>query len=207
MPSLFFHRMEPMTQDARLQQVLALIDAENRQDPNQELAEGQHWPKEYLYSCRMSDTLAKFAPNAPEILQIACRAQHIKRWSIPRSDYPMDKAGYKRWRSELAQFHGDVTASLMARVGFDEPEQQQVKDLLLKKQLKRDPLVQTLEDVICLVFIRYYLAGFATRHEESKLVDIIRKTWGKMSADGHAAALQVPLTPAMQALVGKALQG
>ncbi|WP_298715749.1 DUF4202 domain-containing protein [uncultured Oceanisphaera sp.] len=196
-----------MTQDSRLQQVLALIDAENREDPNQELADGQHWPKEYLYSCRMSDTLAQFMPNAPELLQIACRAQHIKRWSIPRSDYPMDKAGYKRWRTDLAQFHGDLTANLMAKVGYGEDEQQRVKELLLKKQLKRDPLVQALEDVICLVFIRYYLADFATRHQEDKLIDIIGKTWGKMSPDGHAAALQVPLAPAMQALVGKALQG
>lgn len=196
-----------MTQDSRLQQVLALIDAENREDPNQELADGQSWPKEYLYSRRMSDTLATFAPDASELLQIACRAQHIRRWSIPRSDYPMDKTGYKRWRTELAQFHGDLTANLMARVGFDETEQQQVKDLLLKKQLKRDSQVQALEDVICLVFIRYYLERFATRHEEDKLVDIIRKTWGKMSPDGHAAALQVSLSPAMQALVGKALQG
>ncbi|GAA3702534.1 hypothetical protein GCM10022421_06420 [Oceanisphaera sediminis] len=196
-----------MTQDSRLQQVLALIDAENREDPNQELADGQHWPKEYLYSCRMSDTLAQFMPNAPELLQIACRAQHIKRWSIPRSDYPMDKAGYKRWRSELAQFHGDLSANMMAKVGYDAGEQQRIKDLLLKKQLKRDPLVQALEDVICLVFIRYYLADFATRHQEDKLIDIIRKTWGKMSPDGHAAALQVSLAPAMQALVGKALEG
>ncbi|MBM7456401.1 hypothetical protein HNR62_002287 [Oceanisphaera litoralis] len=196
-----------MTQDSRLQQVLALIDAENREDPHQEQAEGQSWPKEYLYSRRMSKTLADFAPDAPELLQVACRAQHIKRWSIPRADYPMDRAGYKRWRSELAQFHGDLTANLMARVGYGEDEQQRIKALLLKKQLKRDPQVQTLEDVICLVFIRYYLEDFATRHEEEKLIDIIRKTWGKMSPDGHAAALQIPLSSEIQALVGKALQG
>ncbi|PPL17943.1 hypothetical protein UN63_03345 [Oceanisphaera arctica] len=196
-----------MTQNSRLQQVLALIDAENREDPNQVQAEGQSWPKEYLYSRRMSETLTDFAADAPELLQIACRAQHIKRWSIPRAGYPMDRAGYKRWRSELAEFHGELTANLMARVGYDEGEQQRIRDLLLKKQLKRDPQVQALEDVICLVFIRYYLEDFATRHSEEKLVDIIRKTWGKMSPDGHAAALQIPLSSEIQALVGKALQG
>ncbi len=196
-----------MTQNSRLQQVLALIDTENREDPNQVQAEGQSWPKEYLYSRRMSKTLADFVPDAPELLQIACRAQHIKRWSIPRAGYPMDRAGYKRWRSELAQFHGDLTAKLMASVGYGEDEQHRIQDLLLKKQLKRDPQVQMLEDVICLVFIRHYLEDFATRHSEEKLVDIIRKTWGKMSPDGHAAALQIPLSSQMQALVGKALQG
>ncbi|WP_417613984.1 DUF4202 domain-containing protein [Oceanisphaera sp.] len=194
-----------MTEHSRLQRVLALIDAENRQDPNQELADGQHWPKEYLYSVRMSARQAEFVPEASELLQIACRAQHIKRWHIARSGYPMDRAGYKRWRTDLGQFHGDLTAELMARVGYSDAEQQHIKDLLLKKQLKRDPEVQALEDVICLVFIEFYLADFATRHSEEKLLDIIRKTWGKMSAAGQAAALRLSLTPEVQALVGKAL--
>ena len=194
-----------MMEHSRLQRVLALIDAENRQDPNQEQADGQDWPKEYLYSVRMSTKQAEFVPDASELLQIACRAQHIKRWHIARASYPMDRAGYKRWRMDLGQFHGDLTAELMARVGYSAAEQQQIKDLLLKKQLKRDPEVQALEDVICLVFIDFYLADFATRHGEDKLLDIIRKTWAKMSAAGQAAALRLSLNPKVQALVGKAL--
>ncbi|MFD1007427.1 DUF4202 domain-containing protein [Oceanisphaera ostreae] len=194
-----------MTGSSRLQQVLALIDAENRQDPNQEQADGQTWPKEYLYSVRMSAKQAEFAPNASELLQIACRAQHIKRWHIARASYPMDRAGYKRWRTDLGAFHGDFTAELMAKVGYGDVEQQQIKDLLLKKQLKRDPQVQALEDVICLVFMDFYLADFATRHSEEKLIDIIQKTWGKMSPAGQAAALQLSLSPAVQVLVSKAL--
>ncbi|GGB32535.1 hypothetical protein GCM10011502_01960 [Oceanisphaera marina] len=195
-----------MTERSRLQQVLALIDAENKQDPNQQLIGGQTWPKEYLYSVRMSSKQAEFAPEASELLQIACRAQHIKRWHVARASYPMDRAGYKRWRTDLGAFHGELTAQLMARVGYSTADQEQIKDLLLKKQLKRDPEVQTLEDIICLVFIDFYLADFATRHSEEKLLDIIRKTWGKMSAAGQAAALNLRLTPAVQALVGKALQ-
>ncbi|ATG74946.1 hypothetical protein AN401_14645 [Zobellella denitrificans] len=194
-----------MTQDSRLQQVLDAIDAENRQDPHQEQADGQSWPKEYLYSLRMSEQLARFAPNASELLQIAARAQHIRRWTVPRTDYPMDRAGYKHWRTDLAKYHGELTAKLMENAGYNEMEQERVKALLLKKQLKRDDEVQTLEDVICLVFIHYYLEDFATKHEEEKLLDIIRKTWGKMSEAGHAAALQVPLSPPVQSLVGKAL--
>ena len=195
-----------MTERSRLQQVLALIDAENKQDPNQQLIGGQTWPKEYLYSVRMSSKQAEFAPEASELLQIACRAQHIKRWHVARASYPMDRAGYKRWRTDLGAFHGELTAQLMARVGYSTADQEQIKDLLLKKQLKRDPEVQTLEDIICLVFIDFYLADFATRHSEEKLLDIIRKTWGKMSPAGHTAALGLSLTPAVQALVGKALQ-
>ncbi|PSJ46418.1 DUF4202 domain-containing protein [Zobellella endophytica] len=194
-----------MTQDSRLQQVLDAIDAENRQDPHQEQADGQSWPKEYLYSLRMSEQLARFAPNASELLQIAARAQHIRRWTVPRTDYPMDRAGYKHWRTDLAKYHGELTAKLMENAGYGEEDQERVKALLLKKQLKRDDEVQTLEDVICLVFIHYYLEDFATKHEEEKLLDIIRKTWGKMSEAGHAAALKVPLSAPVQSLVGKAL--
>lgn len=194
-----------MTAHSRLAQVLALIDAENKQDPNQELADGQGWPKEYLYSVRMTAQLAEFMPQAGELLQIACRAQHIKRWSIARASYPMDRAGYQRWRTELGRLHGDLTAELMARVGYDAADQQAIKDLLLKKQLKHNPQVQALEDVICLVFMRYYLMDFAQRHTEEKLIGIIRKTWAKMSSEGQAAALNLSLSPEVQVLVGKAL--
>lgn len=189
----------------RLKEVLALIDAENQQDPNQEQADGNIWPKEYLYGLRMTEQLAEFAPDASELLQIACRGQHIKRWSIARASYPMDRAGYKRWRTDLGAFHGDLTAELMAKVGYSEAEQAEIKDLLLKRQLKRDPQVQALEDVICLVFMRYYLADFATRQSEEKLISIIQKTWAKMSDQGQAAALKLNLSPEVLTLVGKAL--
>ena len=191
---------------SRLKEVWALIDAENQQDPNQEQADGKVWPKEYLYGLRMSEQQAAFVPEASELLQIACRAQHIKRWSIARASYPMDRAGYQRWRTDLGAFHGDLTAELMAKVGYSEAEQADIKDLLLKKQLKRDPQVQALEDVICLVFMRYYLADFATRHTEEKLIGIIQKTWAKMSAEGQAAALKLTLSEEVSELVGKALQ-
>ncbi|MGO5000395.1 DUF4202 domain-containing protein [Oceanisphaera sp. W20_SRM_FM3] len=189
----------------RLKEVLALIDAQNQQDPNQEQADGQTWPKEYLYGLRMTEQQAEFVPDASELLQIACRAQHIKRWSIARASYPMDRAGYQRWRKDLGAFHGDLTAELMAKVGYNEAEQADIKDLLLKKQLKRNPEVQALEDVICLVFMRYYLADFATRHTQEKLIGIIQKTWGKMSLEGQAAALQLKLSEEVSELVGKAL--
>ena len=190
---------------ARLKKMFVLIDAVNKQDPNVEQADGESWPKEYLYGVRMSEQQAAFVPDASELLQIGCRAQHIKRWSIARASYPMDRAGYQRWRTDLGAFHGDLTAELMAKVGYSLAEQADIKDLLLKKQLKRNPEVQALEDVICLVFMRYYLAAFATRHSEEKLISIIQKTWAKMSSAGQAAALQLKLSDEVSALVGKAL--
>ncbi|MYM62769.1 DUF4202 domain-containing protein [Pseudomaricurvus sp. HS19] len=190
---------------SRLDRVLQLIDERNAQDPRSELLENQDIPKELLYGQRMSATLQNFKPDAGELLQIACRAQHIERWILPRSDYPMDRQGYKQWRTQLAQHHGQLTAQLMAGCGYSEDEQQRVATILQKKQLKRDAEVQTLEDVACLVFLEYYLNEFAGKHEHQKLLDIVRKTWNKMSDEGHAAALQLPLSANMLDMVKEAL--
>lgn len=189
----------------RFQNVIRAIDDKNQQDPHRVEHEGQLVGKEWLYGQRMSACLAQFKPDAAELLQIACRAQHIQRWSIPRSDYPMDRIGYRRWRTELGKFHAELTAELMADCGYSEDEQQRVKSLLQKQQLKRDDEAQTLEDVACLVFLTYHLEDFASQHATDKIIDIIRKTWNKMSADGHAAALKLPLSEAMADLVGQAL--
>lgn len=190
---------------AQLQATLAAFDSANSEDPNHDVIDGQLQPRELVYAQRMSERLARFCPEPSIALQLAARCQHICRWKIPRSDYPMDRQGYKRWRSDLAQFHGETAGVILARHGWSETLIQRVKDLLLKRGLKRDAEVQALEDVICLVFIEYYLADFAAKHDEEKLIDIIRKTWNKMSADGHTAALQLPLTDDLLALITKAL--
>ncbi len=189
----------------RLENTLAAIDALNQQDPNSEICDGQAQPKEWLYGQRMSRQLAQFDPQAPEVLQIAARAQHIQRWKIPRDAYPKTKPGYKQWRTELGKMHAETTAELMAEQGYSEEEQARVKQLLTKTKLKADPQVQALEDVICLVFLEHYLEGFAAGHERDKLISIIQKTWRKMSAKGHEHALQLPLSESNLALVKDAL--
>jgi len=190
----------------RLEQTLAAFDAVNAQDPNTEIIHGKAISKELIYSQRMSDQLHKFLPGASEALQLAARSQHICRWKIPRSDYPMDRQGYKKWRLDLAVFHGETAGEILQANGYDQTLIHRVKDLLLKRSLKRDAEVQVLEDVICLVFLEFYLDDFAGKHDEAKLIDIIQKTWNKMSDVGHAAALKLPLSSAMLSLVNKALQ-
>lgn len=191
--------------DERLSQVFALIDAANRQDPNQEWDNDQAHPKAWLYSQRMTQTLADFAPDASEALQIAARAQHIERWRIPRDDYPRNRPGYLKWRRELGQFHARRSAELMRQVGYDDATIAQVESLLTKQNLKQNPATQALEDVICLVFLQHYLADFAREHSEEKLIRILQKTWQKMSPAGQAAAQQVALPPSVAPLVNKAL--
>lgn len=184
---------------------LALIDRANSADPNLETDGERLRPKELLYAERMSECLAEFAPDASEHLRIAARAQHIERWTSPRSDYPEGRSGYKKWRAELGLFHAKRVGELMQQAGYGEEDAQRTQYLVQKRGLGRDPETQCLEDVVCLVFIRHYLEGFADKHDEEKLIDIIRKTWAKMSAKGQAAALQIPLSEAMKNLVGRAL--
>ncbi|WP_041522611.1 DUF4202 domain-containing protein [Gilvimarinus agarilyticus] len=185
---------------------LNAFDDANSQDPNLDQdREGKSHPKELLYAQRMSTELAQFDPEASAELQLAARAQHIERWVIPRADYPMDRSGYKRWRTALGQHHAERASAIMREHGYNDASCERVATMLQKKQLKRDAEVQALEDVICLVFIRHYLEDFATKHSDEKLIDIIRKTWNKMSEKGHEHALQINLAPHLQQLVGKAL--
>jgi len=76
-----------ITNPERFAKAIALFDAANAQDPNQD--EGQ--PKELLYAKRMTDMIGRFAPEASEVAQLAVRAQHIQRWTVPRSNYPLGK--------------------------------------------------------------------------------------------------------------------
>lgn len=196
-----------MTYSTQLSLLIAAIDEKNALDPNQETVNGTAVAKELIYGQRMSECLDQFRPNASEHLQIACRAQHIQRWSIPRKDYPMDRPGYKRWRTDLAKFHAQLTAELMQENGYNDEDCARVQHLLQKKQLKRDAETQTLEDVACLVFLTFHLDDFASRHAEEKIISIVQKTWNKMSDDGHTAALKLSFSDDMGKLVGKALNG
>jgi hypothetical protein len=192
-------------QKARFEAAIARFDAVNAEDPNVEIEHGVSYPKEVLYARRMSGCLSRVAPDASEALQLAVRCQHIRRWAIPRKDFPMDTQGYNKWRNALKKLHGEVAAQILAEVGYEPELMERVRFLVQKRQLKIDPEVQLLEDVICLVFLQYYFLDFAAQHPEDKVIDIVRKTWGKMTPRGQQLALQLPLPGPAKALVGKAL--
>ena len=191
----------------RLAQGHERFDAMNEEDPHLEVVNGAEVPKELVYGRRMSSRLERFAPDAPETVKLAVRAQHLRRWTLPRSDFPMDRAGYLTWRTRCAKMHADLAAEVLGEVGYDEDTVARVRKLLTKRGLKSDPEVQMLEDVACLVFLEHYAADFAGQHEHAKVIDIVQKTWAKMSDAGHAAALELPLDPGVKAVVEEALGG
>lgn len=197
------------TDTSRFEQAIARFDAANSEDPNKETVDGKEFPKELLYAQRMSDMLKRFAPDAPEHVQLAIRAQHIRRWMVPRESYPMDKAGYHQWRTYLYKYHGETAGVIMEELGYGQDVIDKVKSLLKKEKLKLNPESQLLEDVVDLTFLEYYLEAFvakySSRYDEEKLLDILRKTWKKMSEAGHEAALKLNYTPEMLGVVKKAL--
>jgi hypothetical protein len=187
------------------QAAMAAFDAANSADPNREVFQGREVPRELLYAERMTNCLARLAADAAPAVQLAARSQHICRWQIPRSEYPMDRVGYHKWRTRLYGFQAEKAAEILRTVGYDEATIARVKELVGKQHLKTDPEMQLLEDVICLVFLEFYFADFSRQHDEQALITIVQKTWKKMSPRGHEAALQLPLAPAQRAVVEKAL--
>jgi len=190
---------------------LRLIDQANSEDPNKVIdSENKEWPKELLYSHHMSDMLERYAPDTDGAMKLAIRAQHIQRWKSPRSDYPMNRKGYHQWRTSLYTFHAETLAALMQQAGYDEDSLSRVKLAVGKKALKKNPDTQLVENIAALVFIEHYMQAFADKHpeyDEEKWIDIIQKTWRKMSAEAQEFALSgsVRLPEPLVPLIQKAL--
>jgi hypothetical protein len=191
----------------RLAAALFRLDAENAQDPHLVDHEGQAHPKELLYARRMTRWLEQLYPEASELLRLAVRAQHIRRWQIPRNTYPMDRAGYLAWRKRMYEFHGDVAEQVMRALGYGEADVGRVRSLISKQRLKADPEAQALEDVAAIVFLENHLAEFARDRDEQNLLNILRRTWAKMSPVGREAALRLQMPAPARELVARALSG
>ena len=199
-----------MTQE-RYQAAIAAFDRANALDPNEEMAEGKLYPKELLYAQRMTEMQERYVPEATEAVKLAVRAQHIQRWKIPRSNYSMDRIGYLQWRTKLYKFHAETAGNLMQTVGYDDAMITRVQAIISKKGLKINPETQLMEDVVDLVFIEHYMSRFAAQHpeyDEEKWIQIIRKTWQKMSVRAHEFALagKIMLPHALSPLILKAVK-
>ena len=178
----------------RLRGALAAIDAANAGDPHTILVRGERRPKEQAHAELVSEWIAVLAPDASVELQLAGRAHHLRRWAIPRADYPEGREGYLRWRRALHDFHAEQAAAILAEHGYDAALIRRVSDLLHKRGLARgDPDAQVLEDALCLVFIETQYREIAERLSDEKLLDVTAKTLRKMSERAKQLALELPL--------------
>lgn len=188
---------------------LQRIDAAHKDDPNTITTTNTTKPYELHYAEQMSFYLERLNPNASDLLRLAIRAQHLRRWEVPRSSYPATKIGYHSWRAGLQRRQAALAKEMCTEAGYSEEEAACVGAMVQKADLKAgDPDTQTLEDVACLVFLDDQFDKFEKDlGDEEKMVDILRKTWGKMSPAGREEALKLNLSERALTLVQRALAG
>jgi hypothetical protein len=190
----------------RFENALRRFDEENARDPNTETADGVVQPRELLYARRLSDWVVRLYPDASEPLRLAARCQHLCRWEIPRSSYPMTRIGYLQWRANLKKFHAQKAGDILRELGYPEAVVRCVQDLNLKKHFPDDPETRVLEDALCLVFLEYQLADLAVKTAEDKTVNALQKSWQKMTPAGRAEALKLNYGPREKVLLERALK-
>lgn len=199
----------PFTPTDQFNAVIDAIDAVNAEDPRKAIVDGTEHPYETVYADRMTETLQRMYPDASELLRIAARAQHIRRWQIPRDTYPRNREGYQKWRLEMRQLHADLVGGIMGHNGYSAGDIALVGTFLRKERLKRDADSQALENVVDVVFLDFYWDDFVTKfadYDDDKLIDIVGKTLRKMSSHGHAAALALDLAPETARIVLAAVE-
>ncbi|KAM4055948.1 glutamyl-tRNA synthetase [Hirsutella rhossiliensis] len=190
-------------------QALDLIDSAHSQDPDTTTASAASSPvpRELHYARGMTTWLHARCPTASPELQLACRAQHFKRWQLPRSTYPMTRSGYLTWRAKQKAQAAANVALLLADPAIEPPiapsSRDRVAALIRKDGLATDPDTQVLEDVACLVFLDDHFDDFEAKADmdEAKLITILRKTWAKMSEPGRELALAMRLSDKARSLI------
>lgn len=190
----------------RFAAAVALIDAANAADPNRIRHGGDEGPKELLHAEMLTWWVERLRPDAPEAVRLAARGQHIRRWEHPRSGYPTGRSGYLRWRRELYDFHAETTARLLEQAGYGGELVARVGQIIRKQGLGHDPDVQVIEDGLCLVFLETQLDELAGRLDREKMLNILRKTWRKMSPTAREKALELTFEPGERALIAEALE-
>ena len=187
-------------------QARSLIDAAHATDPARS-PDGR--AAELVYAERMEAWVARLVPNATPLLRLAARCQHLERWSVPRASFPEGKPGYLAWRRSLYTKQAERASALLTQAAVSDGEAAEVATWVSKTGLKANPGTQALEDAACLVFLENEFGAFAAQHAgypREKFVDIIRKTWRKMSASAQELARGLTLPPGIAALVQAAIE-
>ncbi len=190
---------------SRFRAAIAAFDRANAEDPHTLDVAGQARPRELLDAERLSLWVERLAPDASEALRLAARCQHIRRWQIPRASYPPGRVGYLQWRTQLGRFHADTATRLLEELGYERELIEAVRRINLKQGLKSNPDTQTMEDALCLAFLEFEFEEFCLKYPPEKVVEVVQKTWKKMSERGHRFALALPFSKACLELVTRAL--
>ena len=192
---------------ARFAAAIRKFDAENSRDPNVAMVDQSPQPRELIYSRWLSEWVLKLCPQASEALRLAAHCQHLCRWKIPRNSYPMTRAGYLQWRTELKKFHAQKAGEILREVGYPEEIIRRVQELNLKERFPHESEGRVLEDALCLVFLEHQLSELANKTSDEKVLNALRKSWKKMTPGAQAIALKLTYAPRERALLKQALGG
>jgi hypothetical protein len=190
----------------RFERAKLAFDQLNALDPVKEAVDGVERPRLVVQADRLSSWVERLDPHASEALRLAARCQHIERWKVLRDEFPPGRVGYLQWRTKLGRFHADRAEGVLRGAGYDDEVVQAVRRIVTKQNLHSSPDSQTMEDALCLVFLEFEFDAFLEKHpDEDKAVEILEKTWKKMSPRGREAALTLSLSPRAQKLVAAAI--
>jgi hypothetical protein len=177
----------------RLARAIAAIDRANAVDPHRIEVRGESRPKELAHADLASEWIARLVEQPSEALQLAARAHHLRRWSLPRTDYPEGRRGYLVWRQALKQQHADEATRILETCGYDADTIRSTGEIILRKNLAGSPEAQALEDALCLVFFETQLGELSERLDTAKMRDVGIKTLRKMSTRARNLALELPI--------------
>ncbi len=182
-----------MRNEERFAEAIRRFDETNGEDPRTELVEGTRQARELLFARRVYEWVPKLIAERSEELLLAARGHTLRRWMIPRDQYPKTAPGYRRWREALAAFHAEQAAGILKEVGYSDATVARVRALILRKNWRNDAEGRALEDADCLVFLETKLDGYLDEWEEEKTVNILKKTLRKMTPAGkeHAGCLRL----------------
>jgi hypothetical protein len=201
-------RAQPRLSDMRrFEAAYRGFDSANALDPNLEIVEGIARPSELIYAERLTHWVVKLCPDASEELRLAARCQHLCRWKIARSRYPMTRPGYLKWREDLKKFHAEKAGEILRAVGYPEDMIAKVQALNLKKNFPQHPDSRVLEDALCLVFLEFQFADLAAKTSDDKMINALQKSWNKMTPAAREHALKLDFGPKEKSLLERALAG
>jgi hypothetical protein len=169
------------------------VDAANAEDPRVVDVGGAKRPFELFYADRLQHWLGLLMPDPSGALAFAARAQHVRRWQIPRTDFADGRAGYQAWKRRLEEHHVATALGILSRCGCDQPSAERVESILRKRGRETNPEVQAMQDALGLVTLELQLDELAAKLDTGKLTLVLRRTLAKMSPRAHQLAGRVPV--------------
>ncbi len=191
-----------------LDDAIARADAANASDSRTvELPDGSPRPFELAYADRLEHWIRRLVPEPSAALRFAARAQHLRRWEIPRARFDAGRAGYHAWRRALQSHHAVLALEILDAVGCPPDTRARVEAIVRKRDRESNPDVQTMQDALGLTTLELQLDELVVRLDPAKIRDVLRRTIAKMSTKALGLAGSVPMSPRAAAALDDAVRG